>query len=184
MLKNLSRKIAPGFLISGYHFLLAFLGALVCGFPSRKLKVIGITGTNGKTTTVVLAHQILESAGYKTASTSSIAFRIGQKQEPNKLKMTMPGRFYLQRFLARAVKAGCQYAVLEVSSEGTLQHRHRFINFEAAVFTNLSPEHIERHGSFENYRKAKGKFFKVVKKIHIINLSFYCIGSSKRSSVY
>jgi UDP-N-acetylmuramyl-tripeptide synthetase len=84
--------------------------------------------------------------------------------------MTMPGRGYLQRFLKRAVRAKCQYAIIEVTSEGILQHRQKFINFDTAVFTNLSPEHIERHGSFENYRKAKGKLFKENKKNHILDL--------------
>ena len=84
--------------------------------------------------------------------------------------MTMPGRFKLQKFLRQAVDSGCQYAVLEVTSEGIKQHRHRFINFEIAVFTNLTPEHIEAHGSFEKYREAKGKLFKATKEIHIINL--------------
>jgi UDP-N-acetylmuramoyl-L-alanyl-D-glutamate--2,6-diaminopimelate ligase len=86
------------------------------------------------------------------------------------LKMTMPGRFKIQKFLKDAAKAGCHYAVLEVSSEGIKQHRHRFIDFSVAVFTNLSPEHIESHGGFENYKAAKGKLFEAVKNIHVINI--------------
>jgi len=85
-------------------------------------------------------------------------------------KMTMPGRFTIQKILRQAVNAGCQYAILEVTSEGIKQHRHKFINFDAAVFTNLSPEHIESHGSFEKYRKAKGKLFQATKNIHVINI--------------
>jgi UDP-N-acetylmuramoyl-L-alanyl-D-glutamate--2,6-diaminopimelate ligase len=148
---------------------LAFLGAVWYGFPSRKLKVIGITGTNGKSTTAEMIVKIFEEACLKTALLSSIRFKIGEKEWQNKLKMTMPGRFFVQRFLRQAVKAGCQYAVLEVTSEGVLQYRHKFIDFEAAVFTNLTPEHIEAHGSFENYRAAKGTLFKATKKNHIIN---------------
>lgn len=166
----LIRKIIPQFLIGWYHFLLAFLGAVLVGFPSRGLKVIGVTGTDGKTTTVNLIAKVLEEAGYKTALMSSISFRISEKELANKLKMTMPGRFVIQKFLRQAVNEGCQYVILEVSSEGIKQHRHRFIDFEAAVFTNLSPEHIERHGSFENYKKAKGKLFQATKNIHIVNL--------------
>jgi len=82
----------------------------------------------------------------------------------------MPGRFKIQKFLRQAVNSGCQYAILEVTSEGIKQHRHRFINFEAAVFTNLSPEHIEAHGGFENYKETKGKLFQTTKNIHIVNL--------------
>src|SRR4030042_6922725 len=84
--------------------------------------------------------------------------------------MTMPGRFKIQSFLRKAVNSSCQYVVLEVSSEGIKQHRHRFIDFDAAVFTNLTPEHIEAHGGFENYKKAKGKLFQATKNIHIINV--------------
>jgi len=82
----------------------------------------------------------------------------------------MPGRFKLQKFLKKAVKVGCEYAILEVTSEGILQHREKFIDFDIAVLTNLSPEHIERHGSFEKYREAKGKLFKQCKEVHILNL--------------
>jgi UDP-N-acetylmuramoyl-L-alanyl-D-glutamate--2,6-diaminopimelate ligase len=163
------RKITPPFLLSLYHFILALFGAVLYGFPSRQLKVIGVTGTNGKTTTTEMIFKILEEAGYKTALINSIRFKIEKEEEPNLLKMTMPGRFFIQKFLRKAVNEGCQYAVLEVTSEGIKQHRHRFIKFNTAVFTNLSPEHIEAHGSFEKYREAKGKLFQACKNIHIIN---------------
>ena len=167
---SLLRKLLPSFLLSWYHFFLALLGAVLFGFPSRKIKVIGVTGTNGKTTVVNLATKILERAGFKVASLSSIKFKIGKEEKPNTLKMTMPGRFKLQKFLKEAVKKNCQYVVLEVTSEGIKQHRHKFIDFEAAVFTNLTPEHIESHKGFENYKKAKGKLFQATKNIHVINL--------------
>ena len=169
-MKELIKKFIPSFLLNWYHFVLAFLGAVLYRFPSRRLKVIGVTGTNGKSTVVNLTTKILETAGYKVASLSSIKFKIGTKEWKNTLKMTMPGRLKLQRFLRQAVNSGCQYAVLEVTSEGIKQHRHKFIYFEIAVFTNLSPEHIEAHGGFEKYRKAKGKLFQATKKIHIINI--------------
>ena len=86
------------------------------------------------------------------------------------MKMTMPGRFVIQQFLRQAKDAGCTHVVLEVTSEGMLQHRHMFINFHTAVFTNLSPEHIERHGSFESYKRTKGKLFALAKNIHVINV--------------
>lgn len=167
---NLLRKFIPPFLLDAYHLSLAFLGAVLYGFPSKRLKVVGITGTNGKSTTVYLAAKILEEAGFKTAALSSIEFKIGEKTWPNTLKMTMPGRFKIQKFLKQAVSTGCKYAVLEVTSEGIKQYRHRFISFNAAVFTNLSPEHIERHGGFEKYKAAKAKLFFETKNIHIVNL--------------
>jgi len=169
-MKEFLKKFIPSFLLSWYHFLLAFLGTILYWFPSKKLKVIGLTGTNGKTTAVEMISKILEEAGFKVASLSSIKFKIGDKEWPNTLKMTMPGRLKLQRFLRQAVNSGCQYVVLEVTSEGIRQYRHRFIDFEGAVLTNLTPEHIEAHGSFENYRAAKGKLFQATKNIHIINI--------------
>jgi len=180
-MKELIKKFIPNWLSGFYHFILAFFGALIYRFPSRpsgrgspeaarKIKVIGVTGTNGKTTVVEMISKIFEKAGYKVASLNSIRFKISNKEWPNTLRMTMPGRFFIQKFLRRAVNAGCQYAVLEVTSEGIKQHRHRFINFQATVFTNLTLEHIEAHGSFEKYRKAKGKLFQATKNIHIINI--------------
>ncbi len=169
-MKELIKKFVPSFLIDWYHFSLAFLGVLIYGFPSRKLIVIGVTGTNGKSTVVELTSRILEEAGCKIAVLSSIKFKIKGKEWPNTLKMTMPGRFRIQKFLRQAVNAGCQYAVLEVTSEGIKQYRHRFIDFDVAVFTNLTPEHIEAHGGFENYKKAKGKLFQATKNTHIVNL--------------
>ena len=169
-MKDLIKKFIPDFLLDWYHFLLAFLGAVLYRFPSRKLKIIGITGTNGKSTVVILTTKILEEANYKVASLSSIKFKIGNQEWPNTLKMTMPGRLKLQRFLRQALNAGCRYAVLEITSEGIKQHRHQFIDFDIAVFTNLTPEHIEAHGSFEKYKEAKGKLFQATKGTHIINL--------------
>ena len=169
-MKELVKKFIPSFLLDWYHFALAFLGAVLYRFPSKNIKVIGVTGTNGKTTVVNVTTRILEKAGYKVAALSSIRFKVGKEERKNFLKMTMPGRFKLQKFLREAVNKGCQYVVLEVTSEGIKQHRHKFIDFEAAVFTNLTPEHIEAHGGFENYKAAKGKLFQVTKKIHVINI--------------
>lgn len=163
------KKLIPSFLIDYYHFFWALLGALIYRFPSRNIKVIGITGTNGKSTTVDLIVKILEQAGFKVVALSSIRFKIGDKEQENKLRMTMPGRMIIQKFLRQAVDSKCKYAVIEVTSEGIKQHRHQFINFQTAILTNLSPEHIESHGSFEKYRKTKTRFFKRVKNIHILN---------------
>lgn len=166
---RLIRKLTPGFLLSWYHLGVAFWGALIYRFPSQGMVVVGVTGTNGKSTTVDMLSRIFREAGFKTASLSSIRFQILDKEWRNTMKMTMPGRFVIQKFLRQAKNAGCAHFILEVTSEGMLQHRHRFINFHTAVFTNLSPEHIERHGSFENYKRTKGKLFAAIKNIHVIN---------------
>ncbi|MDP3015384.1 MAG: UDP-N-acetylmuramoyl-L-alanyl-D-glutamate--2,6-diaminopimelate ligase [bacterium] len=147
-----------------YHYLLAFSAALFYGFPSRRMIVIGVTGTKGKTTACNLIHHILNSSGYKTGLSTTINFKIGGEEWKNDLKQTMPGRFYLQGLLSRMLKTGCRYAVVETSSEGIVQYRHRFIDYDAAVFLNLSPEHLERHKGFENYRQAKVELFKKISR--------------------
>lgn len=163
------KKYIPKFVFKVYHYILAFVGALIYGFPSSKIKVIGITGTNGKSTTANICSCILEAGGFKVAVMSSISFKIQDEEKVNDLKMTMPGRFKIQKFLKEAVLKKCDYMIIEVTSEGVEQFRHKFIDFDVAIMTNLSEEHIESHGGFENYKKAKGKFFKAVKGIHILN---------------
>ncbi len=138
-----------------YHFALAFIGAIRFGFPSKQLVVIGITGTKGKTSTAEFLDHILTANGAKTAVLGTLHFKIADKDTRNMKKMTMPGRFFIQSFLRDAVNAGCTHAIIEMTSEGARQYRQRFIDMDALIFTNLSPEHIERHGSFENYREAK-----------------------------
>ena len=179
------KKLIPKFVFDMYHFLLVLLGAVIYGFPSRKLIVIGVTGTNGKSTVVHLIAEILALRGAqgKVASLSSIRFKIGEKEWPNMLKMTMPGRFKLQKFLKDAVKAGCKYAVIEVTSEGIKQYRHKFIDFDGAVFTNLTKEHIEAHKGFENYKKAKGKLFKSLEKSRKKN-KFAVLNADDENSEY
>ncbi len=143
-----------------YHYLLAVFGAAIYGFPSRKIFVLGITGTKGKSTVIELINAILESAGKKTALVSSVRIKVGEDVVKNSTSMTMPGRLFLQNFLRSAVNAGCDYALLEVTSQGVIQFRHRFIDFDAVMITNIHPEHIEAHGNYENYRNAKCQFFK------------------------
>lgn len=154
-----TKKLIPSRVFSAfapaYHFSLAFLSALIYRFPSRYIKVIAATGTKGKSSVTEILNAILEEAGYKTAVSNTIRFKIGEKSERNLYKMSMPGRFFVQRFLRRAVDAKCDYAILEVTSQGAELFRHRFIDFDGLIFTNLAPEHIEAHGSYEKYVAAK-----------------------------
>ncbi len=168
MIKKTLQKLK--LLINLYHLLYAFLGALVYRFPSSRIKVIAVTGTNGKSTTVDLLLRVFKEAGYRVAAFSSVKFEIAGVEEPNLYKMTMPGRAVIQRLLRKAVNEKCDIAIMEVTSEGIKQHRHRFIDIDIACFTNLSPEHIESHGGFENYKKEKGKLFKGNKNLHVINI--------------
>ncbi len=153
------RQYAPSFVLQAYHWLLAKVGALLYCHPSRKLVVIGVTGTKGKSTVVTLIRHILQAAGHKTGLVSTINFAIGETEWKNETKQTMPGRFTLQKLLRKMVQADCRYAVIETSSEGIAQFRHLGIEYDVVVFTNLSPEHIESHGSYEKYRRAKLKLF-------------------------
>ncbi len=147
-----------------YHFLLSALAAIWYGGPSNKLIVIGITGTTGKTTSIYLIAKMLASAGFKAGFTSTAGFNDGQNEWLNDKKMTMAGRFYTQKIIKRMVKNKCQYAIIETTSQGIDQFRHKFINYDVLIFTGLYPEHIEAHGGFENYKKAKGKLFAHLKQ--------------------
>jgi UDP-N-acetylmuramoyl-L-alanyl-D-glutamate--2,6-diaminopimelate ligase len=138
-----------------YHYLLAYLGNVLYQHPSRDITVIAVTGTKGKSTVTELLSTILEADGNKVASLSTIQFKIGEDIRKNLFKMTLPGRFFLQKFLREAVDAHCTYAIIEMTSQGAQQFRHKFVELDALVFTNLTPEHIESHGSFEKYKQAK-----------------------------
>ncbi len=154
-MKRLLKKITPAPVLGAYHYGAALLGAVLYRFPSNKLFVIGITGTKGKSTTSELVAAILKEAGYTVALASTIRFAIGHESEPNLFKMTMPGRMYLQQFLRKAVDKDATHAVIEMTSEGAKQYRHKGIALDALIFTNLQPEHLESHGSMEAYAAAK-----------------------------
>lgn len=159
MLKRLAKKLLPATAVGAYHRAFALAAAARYGRPSERMIVIGVTGTNGKSTTSNMIARVLEGAGFRVGLATTCNFRIAGREWLNDTKMTMLGRFRLQKLLADMVKAGCEYAVVETSSEGIAQHRHAGINYDVAVFTNLTPEHIESHGGFENYKAAKLKLF-------------------------
>jgi len=160
---------------SFYHYLWAFLGNIIYGFPSKGLFVVGVTGTKGKSTTLELMSAIMEEAGKTTAVLSSVTRKVGKHTQKNTTGNSMPGRMAIQKFLCQAKKAKCSHVFIEVTSQGVVQHRHKFIDWNVAVFLNLSKEHIESHGSYEAYRKAKLSFFEYVaqskkkKRIFIVN---------------
>ncbi len=170
---RLIRRFIPksvfSFLAPFYHRILSYTGALRYGFPSRSLNVIGITGTKGKSTVVYMTSVILEGAGLSVAAIGSLGYKIKEKTWPNTLKMTMPGRWKIHKFLRQAVSAGCTHVVMEVPSEGLAQGRHLGVRFDCAVFTNLHPEHLEAHSSYEKYREAKGMLFSLTPRTHVIN---------------
>src|SRR3989338_3551506 len=142
-------------LLAPYHYGWTALSALWYGFPAKRLTVIGVTGTKGKSSVAEMLFTILSAAGHKTALSSTIRFAIGEASRPNLFKMTLPGRGFIQKFLADALKEGCTHAVVEITSEAALQYRHLYLDLDALIFTNLQKEHIESHGSLEKYFRAK-----------------------------
>ena len=163
--KSKIKKLIPEWLISCYHLTLAVLAVFYYGFPSKKMITIGVTGTKGKTSAANFIWSVLAAGGYKTGLIGTANIRIGEIEMLNKYHMTMPGRFILQKLLKQMLDAGCEYCIVETTSEGIKQWRHWGIYYDIAVFTNLTSEHLEAHdSSFEKYKETKGKMFKMLKK--------------------
>lgn len=160
--KSLISNLSPMRLL--YHKIKGFLAAVFYRFPGEKMVVIGVTGTNGKTTTTNFITSILNHAGFKVGMTSSINFQIGDKKWSNISKQSTLSPFKLQKMLRQMVREGCKYAVIEVTSHALTQSRVLGINFDIGVFTNITPEHIDYHGSFDSYLHAKGLLFRKISK--------------------
>jgi len=139
---------------------LAHLAAAWHRFPSRRLRLIGVTGTDGKTTTVTLIQAILEAAGQPAGMVTSVNAVIGDEETETGLHTTTPEALELQNLLARMVHAGCEYAVIEVTSHGLAQYRLEASHFDVAAITNITHEHLDYHKSLAEYREAKARLFK------------------------
>jgi len=169
-LKAFIRHLLPDALINRYHLVVAVLANLIYGFPAKKLRVIGVTGTNGKTTTCHLIADTLRASGRRVGMTTTIDFRINNELVENNLKMTTVSPFLLQKLLKRMVDAGCQDVVLEVTSIALDQHRLWGIKFDVAVFTNLTHDHLDYHKSMANYRLSKEKLFSARPFLSVVNI--------------
>ena len=145
-----------------YHFVQAEAASIKYGFPGKNLKVIGVTGTNGKTTTCFMIWNMLRTAGYKTGLMTTVAYGV-DKLKPELGHMTTVDAITLNKRISDIKKQGAEYLVLEVTSHALSEYRTLNIPFEIAVFTNLTHEHLDYHGTIDNYRKAKGKLFKKAK---------------------
>ena len=168
-MKRLIKSILPDRLVLFYHYCVAQFAALLYAWPSKKMITIGITGTKGKTSTANFIWACLMAGGIKTGFISTANIRIGENEVMNRYHMTMPGRFIIQKLMREMVKAGCKACVVETTSEGLKQFRHVGVFYDIAVFTNLTPEHLQAHGgSFEEYKKMKGKMFTALGKKHKI----------------
>ncbi|MBI4253038.1 UDP-N-acetylmuramyl-tripeptide synthetase [Candidatus Uhrbacteria bacterium] len=159
-MKKILKRALPHRWLSAYHYLTALLAAIAYGFPAKKMIVIGVTGTKGKTTTANFIWACLMAGGYKTGMIGTANIRIGEREFLNSYHMTMPGRFIIQKLMAEMVKSGCTHCIVETTSEGIKQYRHIGISYDIGVFTNLTPEHLPSHGgSFETYKAMKGVMF-------------------------
>ena len=162
-----------------YHKISAIIATLFYGFPSNRLKIIAVTGTSGKSSTVELIWYILQKTGHKCGSLSSINFHIGDKTIDNTTLRTTLRPWTIQKFLRKMVWAKCEYCVIEVSSHAIDQNRIWGVNIDTALCTNVyDKEHLDYHGTFAEYMRAKIKLFKDlnagsrkpnIKKIAILN---------------
>ncbi len=150
----------PCILVPDSREALAHLAAAFHGFPTRKLRVIGVTGTDGKTTTVNLIWSVLRAAGHTAGLISSVNAVIGDAQYDTGLHTTTPDALEVQEYLAQMVRDGAEYALLEATSHGLAQHRVTACDFDLAVVTNITHEHLDYHGSFQEYREAKARLFR------------------------
>jgi UDP-N-acetylmuramoyl-L-alanyl-D-glutamate--2,6-diaminopimelate ligase len=139
---------------------LAFLAAAFHGFPARKMRVIGVTGTDGKTTTANFIWSILRTAGYEAGLISTVNAVIGKTQYDTGLHTTTPDSPDVQAYLAQMVETGTECVVLEATSHGLAHHRVAGCDFDVAVVTNVTHEHLDFHGTFEEYREAKASLFR------------------------
>jgi UDP-N-acetylmuramoyl-L-alanyl-D-glutamate--2,6-diaminopimelate ligase len=181
-LRHTLSSIVPKSIKYWYHLSRAVLANMWYGFPARRLTVIGVTGTNGKTTTTQFIARILAAADKKVAMASTINFQIGEHRWVNASKLTTLSPWQLQRFLRDAVQAGCEYAVIETSSHALDQNRVWGISYEIAVMTNVTREHLDYHETMTQYRSAKRRLFQRAKRA-VVNLDmedpqfFYATGT-------
>ena len=145
-----------------YHFAQSVIATTKYHHPAKKLRVIGVTGTNGKTTTCFMIWQMLRHAGYKTGLMTTVAYGV-DKLEPELNHMTTVDAFTLNQRIKNIANEGVEFLVLEVTSHALAEFRTLGINFEIGVFTNLTHDHLDYHKTLENYRNAKGKLFKKAK---------------------
>jgi UDP-N-acetylmuramoyl-L-alanyl-D-glutamate--2,6-diaminopimelate ligase len=144
-----------------YHKIQAILACIVFGFPGRRLGIIAVTGTSGKSTTVNLIHALIQSSGINCGAISTINFHIGEKEISNKSLRTTLRPWHTQKLLRKMIQAGCQYCVVEASSHAIDQHRLWGVPFDTVVLTNISGnEHLDYHGTFTDYLETKMKIFK------------------------
>lgn len=178
---NFFRKLIPldSSIRVTYHYFRGVLAYMLSGNPAKDMIVIGVTGTKGKTTTTNLIAKGLQEAGKHVAMFSTVNMMIDGQMEDNNLKMTSPSPFVLWDFLSRAKEAGCNYAVVETSSHALYYHRVHGLRYDVAVMTGIAQDHLDLHGTMENYVATKTLLFKnlykygirkEIRKVGVVNI--------------
>ncbi len=169
---------APWIQVPDSRAALALLAAAFHGHPARRLRVIGVTGTDGKTTTTAMISAVLEAAGHRTGYMTTVSFKVGERVWDNDTRQSTPEAPEVQALLADMVAAGCDYAVIESTSHGLALHRLDGCEYDVAVLTNVTHEHLDFHGTVEAYRLAKARLFEMlgesvdkgIRKTAVVNL--------------
>lgn len=169
-MKNTLKKLTGDRLLRAYHAVRSHAVAARFGHPGRDMIVIGITGTNGKTTTAHLVASILEAAGLRVALMSTIRFRVAGVEWVNESKMTVPTPSEFNRFLARARRAHCTHLIMEATSIALDQQRMAGLTFDCGVLTNITHDHLDYHGTFAAYVQAKRQLFARGLRVSVVNM--------------
>lgn len=160
------QSYVPIFQVENGRSALAHLSAAFHNYPTRNLRVVGVTGTDGKTTTSTLIENILLAAGHTVGTITTVAAHIGGQEVDTGFHTTTPDAPEIQKYLAQMVAQGTEYAVVESTSHGLAQHRLDAVDFDIAVVTNITHEHLDLHGSWENYRDSKARLFRALESTH------------------
>ncbi|BCX13668.1 MAG: hypothetical protein KatS3mg085_200 [Candidatus Dojkabacteria bacterium] len=146
-----------------WRMLRGALGAIIYRNPSKKLKIIGVTGTSGKSTTANMIYHMLDNSGFKTGVISTVGARVGDVSVDTGLHVTTPNPINLQKLLKVIAQKGAEYVVIETSSQALAQRRIYPIKFDYAVFTNITRDHLDWHKTWENYARAKARLIDLLR---------------------
>ncbi len=154
--------IVPYFQVKDSRLALAMISAAYYGYPTRKMTIVGVTGTDGKTTTATMIYHILRAAGYNTGLISTISALVGEQALDTGFHVTTPEATEIQAYLAQMAEKATTHVVLETTSHGLDQHRVSACDFDIGVVTNITHEHLDYHGSYQSYRQAKGRLIRML----------------------
>ena len=172
-IKKAIKKILPTNarqpIANAYHWCVAVAANIRFGFPARSMQVIMVTGTNGKTTTAALIAEMLRQSGHKVGINTTAFYQIGDDVTPKASSRTLEDIFDLHAMFAKMKQAGCQYVILEATSQGLVQHRLWGVPCDVAIMTNLTQDHLDYHGTMERYAAAKAKLFQMKPRLIVLN---------------